>query len=126
MLYKHVFSNNISGPIFGKWFYMNTKYWNIKTRDFFDLLLSLLLYIISNQKRWWRSLGFIFPLNFIKVHCVGQIIGGVVAENKEIAQRAAKLVKIMYEQIDAIITIEVNPYCIFLIIIFKLIATTPF
>ena len=57
---------------------------------------------------------------------MGQIIGGVVAENKEIAQRAAKLVKIMYEQIDAIITIEVNPYCIFLIIIFKLIATTPF
>ncbi|XP_072032537.1 xanthine dehydrogenase/oxidase-like [Amphiura filiformis] len=41
-----------------------------------------------------------------QVHCVGQIIGGIVAENQAIAQRAAKLVKIQYEELEPIITIE--------------------
>ncbi|XP_070572690.1 xanthine dehydrogenase/oxidase-like [Ptychodera flava] len=40
------------------------------------------------------------------VHCVGQVIAAVVAETKELATRAAKLVKVEYEDLEAIITIE--------------------
>lgn len=38
---------------------------------------------------------------------MGQIIGGILAENQAIAQRAAKSVKIQYETLDTILTIEV-------------------
>ncbi|XP_033106622.1 xanthine dehydrogenase/oxidase-like [Anneissia japonica] len=40
------------------------------------------------------------------VRCVGQVIGGIVADNQDIAQRAAKLVKIEYEEFEPIVTIE--------------------
>ncbi|XP_070572676.1 xanthine dehydrogenase/oxidase-like [Ptychodera flava] len=46
----------------------------------------------------------IFAAN--KVHCVGHVIAAVVAETKELATQAAKLVKVEYEDIEPIITIE--------------------
>ena len=42
------------------------------------------------------------------VTSVGQIIGIVVAKTKEIAQRGAKAVKIVYEKLPTILTIEVH------------------
>ncbi len=47
-------------------------------------------------------------LSLFQVTCVGQVIGLVVADNKAIAQLAAKLVKVDYEELPAIITIEVG------------------
>lgn len=41
-----------------------------------------------------------------KVTCVGQVIGAIVAETQAQAQRAAKMVKITYEELPRIITIE--------------------
>nr|XP_006811949.1 PREDICTED: xanthine dehydrogenase/oxidase-like [Saccoglossus kowalevskii] len=41
-----------------------------------------------------------------KVVCVGQIIGAIVADDKAIAQRAAKQVIVHYDELDPIITIE--------------------
>jgi xanthine dehydrogenase/oxidase len=38
---------------------------------------------------------------------MGQIIGAVVADTQVHAQRAAKLVKIQYEELEPIITIKV-------------------
>ncbi|XP_070565849.1 xanthine dehydrogenase/oxidase-like [Ptychodera flava] len=46
----------------------------------------------------------IFAAN--EVYCVGQVIAAVVAETKEIASRAVKLVKIDYEELVAIFTVE--------------------
>uniref|UniRef100_A0A5F8H074 xanthine dehydrogenase n=1 Tax=Monodelphis domestica TaxID=13616 RepID=A0A5F8H074_MONDO len=43
-----------------------------------------------------------------KVTCVGHIIGAVVTDTPEHAQRAAQAVKIEYEELPAIITIEVT------------------
>ncbi|XP_029448890.1 xanthine dehydrogenase/oxidase isoform X2 [Rhinatrema bivittatum] len=40
------------------------------------------------------------------VTCVGHVVGGVVADTKEHAQRAAKVVKITYEELTPIITIQ--------------------
>ncbi|XP_053568605.1 xanthine dehydrogenase/oxidase [Bombina bombina] len=40
------------------------------------------------------------------VTCVGHIIGGVVADTKENAQKAAKAVKITYEELQPVITIQ--------------------
>nr|XP_033794956.1 xanthine dehydrogenase/oxidase [Geotrypetes seraphini] len=40
------------------------------------------------------------------VVCVGHIVGGIVADTKEHAQRAAKVVKITYEELTPIITIQ--------------------
>lgn len=42
-----------------------------------------------------------------RVTSVGQIIGIVVAKTRELAQRAAKLVKVTYKALPAILTIEV-------------------
>ena len=44
-----------------------------------------------------------------EVTCIGQVIGMVVAEDKDTAQRAALAVAITYEDLPSIITIEVNP-----------------
>ncbi|KAL9980567.1 hypothetical protein ACROYT_G009170 [Oculina patagonica] len=41
-----------------------------------------------------------------KVTCVGQVIGAVIAETKDVALKAAKAVKIEYEDLPPIITIE--------------------
>uniref|UniRef100_A0A8D8Y3K1 xanthine dehydrogenase n=1 Tax=Cacopsylla melanoneura TaxID=428564 RepID=A0A8D8Y3K1_9HEMI len=41
-----------------------------------------------------------------KVTCIGQPIGAVIADNQLIAQRAAQLVKVTYEDLPAILTIE--------------------
>ncbi|XP_069624485.1 xanthine dehydrogenase/oxidase isoform X2 [Ranitomeya imitator] len=40
------------------------------------------------------------------VTCVGQIIGAIVADTQEHAQRAAKAVQIVYEELEPIITIQ--------------------
>lgn len=40
--------------------------------------------------------------------CVGHIIGAVVADTPEHAERAAHVVKVTYEDLPAIITIEVT------------------
>lgn len=43
-----------------------------------------------------------------KVTCVGQVVGVIIAKDKPTAQRAAKLVRICYEDIQpTIITIQV-------------------
>ncbi|XP_077979490.1 xanthine dehydrogenase/oxidase-like [Glandiceps talaboti] len=41
-----------------------------------------------------------------KVLHVGQLIGGIVAESPELASKAAKLVKVVYEDLDYVLTIE--------------------
>lgn len=48
-------------------------------------------------------------LLFSQVTCVGHIIGAVVADSQLHAQRAAKAVKIQYEELKPIITIQVRP-----------------
>ena len=40
--------------------------------------------------------------------CIGQLIGLVIAKTRPLAQRAAQLIKIKYEDLPAIITIEVT------------------
>ncbi|XP_033106617.1 xanthine dehydrogenase/oxidase-like isoform X2 [Anneissia japonica] len=40
------------------------------------------------------------------VTCVGQYIGGIVADSKEIAQRAARMVRVEYQELEPIISIE--------------------
>jgi len=42
------------------------------------------------------------------VTCIGQLIGLTVAKTRPLAQRAAKLVKVTYKDLPAIITIEVD------------------
>jgi xanthine dehydrogenase/oxidase len=44
------------------------------------------------------------------VTCFGQVIGAIVAKDQITAQRAKKLVKVEYEDLKPIITIEVNFY----------------
>eukprot|EP00903_Cladosiphon_okamuranus_P009641 g9174.t1 len=41
-----------------------------------------------------------------EVHCVGQVIGAVLAESAAIAEEAAKLVTVRYEELPAVMTIE--------------------
>jgi xanthine dehydrogenase molybdopterin-binding subunit B len=45
---------------------------------------------------------------FLQVICYGQIIGGIIAEDRETAQRAADMVSIEYEELTPILTIEVS------------------
>ena len=42
-----------------------------------------------------------------KVNHIGQLIGIIVAESQPLAQRAAKAVKVTYEDLPSVITIEV-------------------
>ena len=59
---------------------------------------------------WW-AFTHPSPLHFyfvFQVTCAGQVIGGIVAETQAQAQRAAKMVKVTYEELPRIITIEVN------------------
>ena len=41
-----------------------------------------------------------------KVNCVGQVIAAVLAKTQDIAKKASKMVKVQYEELPAIITIE--------------------
>ncbi|CAM9382433.1 unnamed protein product, partial [Hapterophycus canaliculatus] len=41
-----------------------------------------------------------------EVHCVGQVIGAVLADTAAIAEQAAKLVAVRYEELPAVMTIE--------------------
>lgn len=41
-----------------------------------------------------------------KVHCVGQVIGAVLAESAAVAKQAAKLVRVQYEELPSLMTIE--------------------
>lgn len=43
-----------------------------------------------------------------KVNHIGQIIGIIVADSQLVAQQAAKTVKVTYEDLPSIITIEVS------------------
>ena len=43
-----------------------------------------------------------------KVNHIGQVIGVIVAESQPLAQQAAKAVKITYDNLPSIITIEVG------------------
>ena len=45
-----------------------------------------------------------------QVTCEGQVIGAIVAETQTEAQRAAKAVKVQYEELEPIITIEVRDW----------------
>jgi len=42
------------------------------------------------------------------VTCQGQVIGAILADTKSQAQRAAKTVKVTYEELEPIITLPVN------------------
>lgn len=44
-----------------------------------------------------------------QVTCVGHIIGAVVADTQLHAQRAAKAVRIQYEELQPVVTIQVRP-----------------
>ena len=57
-----------------------------------------------------------------KVNHIGQVIGIIVAESQPLAQRAAKAVKVTYEDLPSIITIEVSRSIILITIINILIA----
>lgn len=44
---------------------------------------------------------------------MGQVIGAVVADTQVHAQRAAKVVKVEYEELEPVITIKVRSYLLF-------------
>ena len=44
----------------------------------------------------------------VQVTCQGHIIGAIVADDQATAQRAAKLVKVEYRELEPILTIEVS------------------
>lgn len=43
---------------------------------------------------------------------MGQVIGAVVADTQVHAQRAAKVVKVEYEELEPVITIKVRSYIV--------------
>ena len=45
---------------------------------------------------------------YIQVHCQGQVIGAVLAQSQAVAQHSARLVRVHYEELQCIITIEVS------------------
>ena len=47
-------------------------------------------------------------LCLFQVVCEGQVIGGIIAETQVQAQKAAKAVKVTYEELPPIVTIEVG------------------
>ena len=63
---------------------------------------------ISEKQNKFATTDVVDELLFAvdEVFCVGMIIGAVVAENQAIAQTAARLVTIEYEDLPAIITME--------------------
>lgn len=61
-------------------------------RDFLRLRTRLMMFPSSHQ-----------------VTCVGHIIGAVVADTQLHAQRAAKAVRVQYEELQPVVTIQVRP-----------------
>jgi len=47
-------------------------------------------------------------MSLCQVTCQGHIIGAILAETKDQAQRATKAVEVTYEDLEPIITIEVS------------------
>ena len=58
-----------------------------------------------------------------QVTCVGQVIGAVLADTQFHAQLAAKAVKVQYEELKPIITIEVR-YCSSIVTLYITYSTT--
>lgn len=52
---------------------------------------------------------FMMCSSSLQVTCVGHIIGAVVADTQLQAQRAAKAVRIQYEELQPVVTIQVRP-----------------
>ena len=52
--------------------------------------------------------GHTYCIPCSQVMCQGQIIGAILAEDQVHAQRAAKRVKVEYEELEPIITIKVR------------------
>lgn len=63
---------------------------------------------LTNQALASRP-GLMMCSSSLQVTCVGHIIGAVLADTQLHAQRAAKAVKIQYEELQPIITIQVRP-----------------
>uniref|UniRef100_A0ABM0MJG8 Xanthine dehydrogenase/oxidase-like n=1 Tax=Saccoglossus kowalevskii TaxID=10224 RepID=A0ABM0MJG8_SACKO len=61
-------------------------------------------------KNAWSSLNpdnlddFIFAPD--EVLCIGQVIGGIVADTPQLARKASKLVKVEYEELEHILTVD--------------------
>lgn len=49
---------------------------------------------------------FLAAVSFAQGHCVGQVIGAILAESPAIAEKAAKFVTVRYEELPAVMTIE--------------------
>lgn len=63
---------------------------------------------LTNQALASRP-GMTMRSSSLQVMCVGHIIGAVLADTQLHAQRAAKAVKIQYEELQPIVTIQVRP-----------------
>lgn len=59
---------------------------------------------LPSPQSGWMTL----PL-LLQVTCVGHIVGAVVADTQLHAQRAAKAVRIQYEELQPVVTIQVRP-----------------
>jgi xanthine dehydrogenase molybdopterin-binding subunit B len=56
------------------------------------------------------------------VLCIGQPIGAILAENREVARKATYLVKVEYEDLKPILTIEVLSVVLKKIIYFNVVS----
>lgn len=70
--------------------------------------------MIGRELLWAAQLLHIYTVNDggsksgLQVTCVGHIIGAVLADTQEHSRRAAKAVKIKYEELKPIVTIQVR------------------
>ena len=72
----------------------------------YNLSKSLQVHLDSLSSCW----TYRYSYAVIQVTCQGHIIGGILAETKTQAQRAAKAVKVTYEDLEPIITIDVRNF----------------
>lgn len=56
---------------------------------------------------------------------MGQVIGAVVADTQVHAQRAAKVVKVEYEELEPVITIKVSSYIVITVYFLEVHASYP-
>lgn len=56
---------------------------------------------------------------------MGQVIGAVVADTQVHAQRAAKVVKVEYEELEPVITIKVRSYIVITVYFLEVHASYP-